>query len=115
MPAMPALETNAIHGNLPLPYKALLFDLDDTLVDFTQAERQSLDLVFKSFFKKYTPKAEFESAYQAINKSLWSAFEEGKIPLGCIGTRRFEVLAQQLSAQIDIHHIAEFFETKLGI
>lgn len=100
--------------NFAAPYKAILFDLDDTLVDFRQAERQSLALVFEAFFEKYISKAEFDAAYHGINKSLWSAFEQGQLPLGVIGKNRFEMISQQLGAQIHIDDIAEYHETKLG-
>lgn len=59
------------------PYRHLLFDVDDTLLDFGAAERQALRLLFEEHAFPFTP--ETEAAYRRINRELWQAFERGAI------------------------------------
>ncbi len=82
-------------------YNTLLFDLDDTLLDFDAAEKSALRQLCASYSLSLTP--EMEKRYQTINKSLWEAYEEGKID-------RDEVLNTRFS-----RFFAEYGETVDGI
>ena len=55
-------------------YKYLIFDLDDTVLDFKDTERQSL----KSIFEKYQIPYDEEhiNKYREINKRLWNELEK---------------------------------------
>lgn len=67
--------------------KVLLFDLDDTLLDFKAAEAYGLEKVFTRYGVPYTP-AKIAN-YQTINHKLWQQYEAGKIPREGITGERF--------------------------
>lgn len=58
-------------------YRTLLFDADDTILDFQAAEALALRLLFEdqNIFLTNDMKAQ----YKTINQGLWRAFEEGKM------------------------------------
>ena len=58
-------------------YRTLLFDVDDTLLDFGAAEMEALRLLFKEQNIPLT--SEIEAHYKKINQDLWKSFEKGKI------------------------------------
>ena len=98
----------------PLTYKALLFDLDDTLVDFKASETLALELVYENFYKNFTEKDTFTTSFHTINQSLWESVEKLHLPIAQVGLKRFQILSAQLSANIDPHLTATFYEDKLG-
>ena len=58
-------------------YKYLLFDLDNTLLDFSKAETRALSSTFNKFGISYLN--ENVSLFKKINKKYWELFEVGKI------------------------------------
>ena len=62
-----------------MSYKILLFDLDDTLLDFEANETDSLNKLFQQH--GYTFSDELFQVYNSINKQLWADYENGKIVL----------------------------------
>lgn len=58
-------------------YKYLLFDLDNTLLDFSKAETRALSSTFNKFGISYSN--ENVSLFKKINKKYWELFEVGKI------------------------------------
>ncbi len=73
-----------------MKYTTLLFDLDETLMDFKKAEDNAISL----FFKKYgiNPSVENKSIYSEINKRKWKALERGEITRRKLFLSRFEEL-----------------------
>lgn len=59
-------------------YRTLLFDIDNTLLDFTASETDALQKLFQGSKLELT--AEVEARYKALNQGLWKAFEEGNDP-----------------------------------
>lgn len=57
-------------------YRTLLFDIDNTSLDFTASETDALQKLFQGSKLELT--AEVEARYKALNQGLWKAFEEGK-------------------------------------
>ena len=68
-------------------YKNILFDLDDTILDFTKSERFALQQIFESFQIPYED--EHIATYKKINHELWVQFESGQIERHEIFERRF--------------------------
>jgi 2-haloacid dehalogenase len=80
-------------------YSTVLFDLDDTLVDFKESERLSLKACHAQFFSHLIPEDIFLRDYHHINQALWQQVEKGSIPVSLVGLARFQQLA-------DLHQMA---------
>jgi len=68
-------------------YNILLFDLDDTLLDFQKSESKALEKVFQQFRIPFTE--EHIVKYKDINHQLWIDYESGKIERDFIFETRF--------------------------
>ncbi|PGL36080.1 noncanonical pyrimidine nucleotidase, YjjG family [Bacillus cereus] len=80
-------------------YKTLLFDVDDTLLDFQKAEKVALRMLFEE--KGIPLTSEVEAQYKKINKSLWDAFEEGEINRDEVVNTRFSILFKEYGEEVD--------------
>jgi 2-haloacid dehalogenase len=80
-------------------YQTLLFDVDDTLLDFGAAEREALHLLFKEQNIPLTP--EIEAHYKKINQGLWKSFEEGKLNRDEVVNTRFSTLFKAYNREVD--------------
>ncbi len=68
-------------------YRTLLFDIDNTLLDFTASETDALQKLFQGSKLELT--AEVEARYKALNQGLWKAFEEGEMTRDEVVNTRF--------------------------
>lgn len=68
-------------------FKTLLFDIDDTLLDFDANENQALARLFASLDIELTPQVKAE--YKAFNQSLWKKLELGQISRDELMAHRF--------------------------
>ncbi len=73
-------------------YTTLLFDADETLLDFSFAEAMAIKTVCTSFGIKYCE--DVRNAYSKINLSLWKQLEKGLVTRDIIKIRRFEQFAE---------------------
>ncbi|MEO4054991.1 YjjG family noncanonical pyrimidine nucleotidase [Solibacillus sp. CAU 1738] len=80
-------------------YRNLLFDLDDTLLDFGAAEDWALHRLFEE--EGITLTTEIESKYRQINSDLWKQFEEGSITREELMTTRFAKLFHVYGKEVD--------------
>lgn len=80
-------------------YKILLFDLDDTLLDFAANETDSLNRLFQQH--GYVFSAELFRVYNAVNKQLWADYENGRIGLDDVLNTRFSATMAKLGTVID--------------
>jgi 2-haloacid dehalogenase len=79
--------TNLNHSK----YSNLLFDLDNTLLDYTSAEDIALSLTFKDLpFRKFIKR--IKTSYHDINSGYWRDFEQKKIKLADLKVARFRDL-----------------------
>ena len=62
-----------------MSYKILLFDLDDTLLDFGANEIDSLNKLFHQHGYDFSD--ELFRVYDCVNKQLWTDYENGNITL----------------------------------
>lgn len=80
-------------------YQFLLFDLDDTLLDFKAAEKWALPKLFNAHQLPLT--AEIEVTYKDINSRLWMALEEGKITREELMKTRFGKTFEYFGREVD--------------
>jgi 2-haloacid dehalogenase len=82
-----------------MSYKILLFDLDDTLLDFGANETDSLNKLFQQH--GYTFSDELFQVYNSVNKQLWSQYENGNIALDDVLNTRFSETMLRLGKVVD--------------
>jgi len=93
-------------------YQTLLFDIDNTLLDFNAAEDLALQLLFNEQKIPLTP--EIKAQYNKINQGLWKAFEEGKISRDEVVNSRFSILFKEYFGQeIDGNSLEEKYRNYL--
>ncbi|QOT01039.1 noncanonical pyrimidine nucleotidase, YjjG family [Brevibacterium sp. JNUCC-42] len=80
-------------------YQTLLFDVDDTLLDFGVAESLALRLLFEEQNIPLT--TEIEARYKKINQSLWRSFEEGNLDRDEVLNTRFSILCKEYGQEVD--------------
>lgn len=80
-------------------YKYLIFDLDDTLLDFQTGEHEGLVNVLTTVGVPDLSVA--LAAYAVINRRLWHAYEQGDITKKMIQNTRFTELLRELGMQGD--------------
>lgn len=74
-----------------MKYEIILFDVDDTLFDFSMSEREALHKTFEEFGLP-TGLADYEANYKEISKVLWRDLEQGLTTLSELGVERFRRL-----------------------
>lgn len=82
-----------------MSYKILLFDLDDTLLDFGANEIDSLNKLFHQY--GYTFSDELFGVYNSVNKQLWTDYENGNIALDEVLNSRFTETMLKLGKIVD--------------
>ncbi len=80
-------------------YSTILFDADETLLDFPAAETASLKKVCEKFGISYSE--EIRATFSSINSALWKQLEKGQITRDLIRIRRFEQFAEHFSLSAD--------------
>lgn len=82
-----------------MSYKILLFDLDDTLLDFGANEIDSLNKLFHLHGYVFSDK--LFRVYNSINKQLWTDYENGNIALDEVLNSRFSETLLKLGITVD--------------
>ncbi len=80
-------------------YSIVLFDADETLLDFLRSERTALVEALTSF--GIPCPEETIALYSGINLSLWKMLERGEIKKDVLRVKRFEMLANELGLDVD--------------
>ncbi|MCB2360940.1 YjjG family noncanonical pyrimidine nucleotidase [Clostridium estertheticum] len=82
-----------------MSYEILLFDLDDTLLDFGVNETDSLNKLFQQH--GYTFSDELFKLYNSVNKQLWTDYENGNIVLDDVLNSRFSETMLRVGIVVD--------------
>ena len=82
-----------------MSYQILLFDLDDTLLDFEANETDSLGRLFQQHGYTFSP--ELFQVYNCVNKQLWADYENGTIVLEEVLNTRFSKTLLRLGSTVD--------------
>lgn len=80
-------------------YQTLLFDVDDTLLDFAAAE----DAAFRKLLLEqgFTYNDAWKQDYRLMNQELWSAYERGEMSRDEVVNTRFSKFFQKLGKEVD--------------
>lgn len=92
--------------------KYLLFDLDDTLLDFHKAEAWALRQALRR--NGVEPTDAIAARYSEINQSQWELLEEQKITRQQVLVRRFQLLFQELGVDASCEETQECYEHMLA-
>lgn len=94
-------------------YDKILFDLDNTLIDFDEAEKNALRFNFLEFNLPY--KDEYNALYHEINDKLWKKLERGEIERLKLRTERFESLFSAIGvSEVDSTDFNSHYLVNLG-
>lgn len=77
----------------------LLFDVDDTLLDFQATEKSALRKLFAEQGLPFT--SELEQIYKRINHQLWRDHEAGKLERGELLNSRFGLFFKEFQQEVD--------------
>ncbi len=93
-------------------YTTLLFDADNTLMDFYTAEEAGIRNTCFGFGIDYTE--EIGRLYSAINDSFWKRFEKGEIKREEIKVGRFKEFLNAIGSDIDPEKMAARYIEELS-
>lgn len=95
-----------------VPYTALLFDLDHTLLDSDASEARAFDHALTT--AGVADPDRHRPAYQAINRALWDRVERGELTANEVRTARFAQLAAANGLDASPDALADSFAAGLG-
>ncbi len=93
-------------------YTTLLFDSDDTLLDFKAAEYSALMQMMSDKGLPFSPQN--AEIYSQVNKGFWEAFERGEIEKKEIYVGRFGKFFESINVSADAVSAAATYEGNLG-
>lgn len=93
-------------------YQVLLFDLDDTLLDFQKNEYEALGALFQRLNHPLTD--EIRRLYHGINQDMWRAYERGELEREVLLNTRFARLFEALGEQVDGPMAEGIYREELG-
>lgn len=96
-----------------MKYDVFLFDLDDTLMDFGETEKNAFTNVFTT---NGLPNglADYRATYRAISTVLWEDLEQGRTTLADLKTERFRRLFLEHGLDIDAEVFGQTYLDNLG-
>lgn len=95
-----------------MKYKYVLFDADDTLLDFKLAEHTAISQVFSEVGLPCDD--ETIAVYSRINDSLWKLLELGGITKEKLKTERFRLFCEQMNISESPEKMAEMYVDRLA-
>ncbi|MBQ7288124.1 MAG: YjjG family noncanonical pyrimidine nucleotidase [Clostridia bacterium] len=93
--------------------KNILFDLDDTLLNFGKAERIALTKTLVHF--GIEPREEVLARYSELNLAQWKRLEKGELTREQVKVRRYALLFDELGVDCSPADATAFYETQLSI
>ncbi|MBX2871616.1 MAG: YjjG family noncanonical pyrimidine nucleotidase [Saprospiraceae bacterium] len=82
-----------------MKYDWLLFDADNTILDFNQAQRYALQESLTEIGVIFRP--EHDLVYDRINRSCWRAYEEGQLTKAMLRYQRFQLFFMEIGLKED--------------
>lgn len=93
--------------------RRILFDLDNTLLDFSWAEKIALSKTLQQFGIEPTEK--IVTRYQALNRAQWELLEQGLLTREQVKVRRYRLLFEEFGMEVSPEEAAAVYERLLGI
>ena len=93
--------------------KNILFDLDDTLLDFRLAEKTALTKTLLHL--GIEPKEAILARYSELNVAQWKLLEKGKLTLEEVKVRRYEQLFDEIGADCCAEYATGCYENFLKV
>lgn len=97
---------------MKLRYDTILFDIDDTLLDFKKAEKAALRKAFLDHNYKFNE--DIEKTYNKINSGLWRDFEKGLIEKSVLTKTRFQKLFDEVGIDGDGENFNDLYLAALS-
>ncbi len=95
-----------------MKYEILLFDIDNTILDFDKSEEQALRLAFRDMGWKFSQ--QILEIYRRNNIAQWQLFEQGKLTKPEVLTSRFEETFKEIGKDANaVPKIADLYEEYL--
>lgn len=91
----------------------VLFDLDDTLLDFHRAEAEAIRHTLAEI--GIEPTDETVALYSKINRSCWAKLETGEYTRDQVLHNRFDFLFEALGMEGDSHATQKLYEYRLSL
>lgn len=95
-----------------MKYKAVLFDSDETLLNFELAEEKALRLLFSHLNMEYE---NVSADYKRINSACWAAYEKGEMTQAELRIRRFSEFLKIHPHALSAQEIASYYEKALSM
>lgn len=92
--------------------KNLLFDLDDTLLDFHASEKESLKDTLIHF--GIEPSESTMALYSEVNRGQWKLLEQGKTTKPKLKIDRYRIFFEKIGVDIAASDAANFYENRLS-
>lgn len=83
-----------------MKYKFIIFDADETLLDFSKAEEFAFKKTMGHFNRDYETEYHFNT-YKEINKNIWGEFEKELITAEELKEERFRRLFHKMNMNLD--------------
>ena len=93
--------------------KAILYDVDGTLLDFETQEEVALSYCFKKYNLGELSEEKLE-LYKRINLGYWEMFEKNLITKEKLVIKRFEDYLEALGVKLDAEEVNDTYFSKLG-
>ena len=93
-------------------YKLLIFDLDNTIFDYNQAENFALEETLEHFNCPVTD--ELKTSYREINEQIWQRLEKGEITSLQLRTMRFERFGKVHGFEWEADEVSSLYLKNLG-
>ena len=93
--------------------KAILYDVDGTLLDFETQEEVALSYCFKKYNLGELSKEKLE-LYKRINLGYWEMFEKNLITKEKLVVKRFEDYLEALGVKLNAEEVNDTYFSKLG-
>ncbi len=94
-----------------MKYDWILFDADNTLMDFTKASEKAFAQALQNL--NIPKKPDYFSRYKKVNHEVWTAFEKGEIDASTLRSKRFELFLIDIQIERDPRLFNTFYLNNL--